>query len=122
VHSTFVPEVYGSYEAWKGAVAGSEVRLQWDPDHGPAGNPLERRAIQLGMRGEILARYAGEWLLGIEDISGFVAEQRGNAEAPYERLVTPREGVYPVADPDVAARLGVAVGRMEGSGATARRY
>jgi hypothetical protein len=107
VHSTFVPEVYGSQEEWKRAVAGSEVRLQRDPDHGPSGNPVERRAIQLGMRGEVLARYAREWLLGIEDISEFVREQRANASLPYERLVAPREEVYPVIDPEVAAKLGL---------------
>ncbi len=44
VHSTCVPEVYGSEETWRRAVAGSDVRLQWDPDHGPSGNPVERRA------------------------------------------------------------------------------
>lgn len=107
VPSSFVSEVYGSHEAWRRAVVGSDVRLQWDPNHGPAGDPAERRAIQLGLRGDVLARYAGEWLLGIEDISGFVAEQRGNAKAPYERLVTPSEDVFPVADSDVAGRLGL---------------
>ena len=107
VHSSFAPEVYGSQEEWKRAVADSDVRLQWDPDHGPSGNPLERRAIQLGLRGDVLARYAKDWLLGVEDISEFVAEQRANAEAPYERLVTPREDVYPVSDTEVATRLGV---------------
>ena len=107
VHSTFVPEVYGEHETWKQAVARSDVRVQWDPDHGPSGNALERRAIQLGMRGDVLARYAREWLLGIEDISDFVREQRANAVAPYERLITPKEEVYPVADPEVATRLGV---------------
>src|SRR3954453_11237768 len=96
VHSTFAPEVYGSHDVWKTAVAGSDVRLQWDPDHGPSGNPLERRAIQLGLRGHVLARYAKEWLLDIQDISEFVGEQRLNVTAPYERLVTPREDVYPV--------------------------
>jgi hypothetical protein len=110
VHSSFDPDVYEGHEAWKQAVAGSDVRLQWDPDHGPSGSPVERRAIQLGLRGEVLARYAWEWLLGIEDVSGFVADQRANATAPYERLVTPREEVYPVAEPEVAARLGVPVG------------
>src|SRR4051794_28063887 len=54
VHSSSVPDVYGTYEAWKRAVAGSDVRLQWDPDHGPSGNPVERRAIQLGLRGAVL--------------------------------------------------------------------
>jgi len=81
VHSTFVPEVYGTHEAWRQAVAGSDVRLQWDPDHEPAGNPLERRAIQLGLRADVLARYAGEWPLGIEDIAEFVAEQRASLRA-----------------------------------------
>lgn len=107
VHSTFVPEVYGSEEAWRRAVSASDVRLQWDPDHGPAGNSVERRAIQLGLRGNILARYAKEWLLGIEDISDFVSDQRANAKAPYEWLVTLKEEVCPVAEPEVAFRLGV---------------
>jgi hypothetical protein len=107
VHSTFVPEVYGNENAWKRAVAGSDVRLQWDPDHGPSGNPVERRAIQLGLRGEVLARYAKDWLLEIRDISDFVREQRANAVAPYECLVTPREDVYPVAGIEVARRLGL---------------
>lgn len=108
VHSTFAPEVYGAEDAWKRAVARSDVRLQWDPDHGPSGGPVERRAIQLGLRGDVLARYAKEWLLGVEDISDFVAEQRPNARAPSEGLVLPREEVYPVADPEAAGRLGVA--------------
>jgi hypothetical protein len=107
VHSSFVPEVYGTQEAWQRAVAGSDVRLQWDPDHGPSGNPVERRAVQLGLRGDVLARYAREWLLGIEDISEFVREQRANAVAPFDRLVMPREDVYSVAEPEMAVRLGL---------------
>jgi hypothetical protein len=107
VHSSFVPEVYGTQEAWQRAVAGSNVRLQWDPDHDPAGIPLDRRAIQLGLRGDVLAVYAREWLLGIEDISDFVREQRANVMPSFDRLVTPREAVYPVAEPEIAARLGV---------------
>jgi hypothetical protein len=107
VHSAFVPEVYATPADWQRAVARSDVRLQWDPDHGPSGGPVERRAIQLGLRGEALARYAEEWLLDVEDISEFVREQRANAEPPHEGLLTPREEVYPVADPVVASRLGL---------------
>jgi hypothetical protein len=109
VHSSFVPEVYGTQEAWQQAVAGSDVRLQWDPDHGPSGNPVERRAIQLGLRGGVLARYAKDWLLDIQDISEFVAEQRANASAPFDRLVMPREDVYRVAEPEMAVRLGLSL-------------
>lgn len=72
VHSTFVPDVYPTREDWQEAVGKSSVRLQWDPDHHPAGARLERRAIQLGLRGELLARYSREWIVGIEDISEFV--------------------------------------------------
>ncbi|MBI2395072.1 MAG: DUF4291 domain-containing protein [Deltaproteobacteria bacterium] len=103
VHSSSVDEVYGDKESWKAAVARSTVRLQWDPDHDPAGAPLERRAIQLGLRGDVLRSFAREWIVELEDISSFVAEQRGRRGD----LVTPRERVYPVVDPAIAARLGV---------------
>ena len=103
VYSTFVPEIYESETAWKTAVARSDVRLQFDPDHDPSGAPIQRRAIQLGLRGEVLAKYAKEWLLGIEDVSEFVREQNLHAKSPYSLLATPREEVYPVNDPEVAA-------------------
>jgi hypothetical protein len=97
VHSTFVPEVYPSHDAWQEAVARSSTRLQWDPDHHPSGAKLERRAIQLGLRGDMLMRYAREWVVDIEDISDFVAEQRAHVlRGDYDQLQTPRENVYTV--------------------------
>jgi hypothetical protein len=108
VHSTFVSELYPTQEIWKQAMARSCVRLQWDPDHDPAGAKVERRAIQLGLRGEVLARYTRDWIVRIEDISRFVEEQRPHARsAADEHLVVPREAVYPVADAEVAAKLGI---------------
>jgi Domain of unknown function (DUF4291) len=50
VHSQYIPELYGSYEAWQTAVQTSQVRLQWDPDHHPSGAKQDRRAIQLGLQ------------------------------------------------------------------------
>lgn len=108
VHSTFIPEIYGDHGTWKKALGTSSVRLQWDPDHDPSGNPVERRAIQLGLRGDILARYANDWPVHIEDISAFVQQQRefvGGEER--ERLTVPQEMVFPVADAKVARRLGL---------------
>lgn len=108
IHSTYVPEVYGDRKSWEQAGKRSDVRLQWDPDHDPSGNKLERRAIQLGLRGATLAAYARECVVDIEDISAFVAEQRRVwFEGSREALVTPREEVFPVEDPAVAAKLGV---------------
>jgi hypothetical protein len=98
VYSSFVPAIHPDHDTWKEQVERSLVRLQWDPDHDPAGNKLERRAIQLGLRGDVLAKYGREWIVGIEDISDFVREERGHLAdgPPFERLVTPREEVYPV--------------------------
>ena len=81
------------------------VRLQWDPDHSPSGAKLERRAIQLGLRGEALAKFAREWIIQICDISDFVALQRSNIGTHNRDLFTPREEVYHPLDPSVASRL-----------------
>lgn len=108
VHSTFVPEVYADRTEWKQAVVRSSVRLQWDPDHDTSGAKLERRAIQLGLRGDVLPRYSREWIVRIEDITSFVEEQRRHARAAfYHLLVVPREEVYPVVDHDVVRKLGL---------------
>ncbi len=109
VHSGHVPAVYGEKRAWEEAVRHADVRLQWDPDHAPGGTPVERRAVQLGLRGETLRRFAAEWTVSIEDLSPFVSAQRENRLSHrHEALITPREDVYPVRDPAVVARLGVA--------------
>lgn len=106
VHSTYVPEVYGTHEAWQHAVATSDVRLQWDPDHGPRGNPLERRAIQLGLRGSTLEKYVNDWTLEIRDISPFVAEQREVVlRGQLDQLILPMETVLIPTDAAVAKRL-----------------
>ncbi len=106
VPSGFKPGQFESREAWEAAVRGSDVRLQWDPDHGPTGEACERRAIQLGLRGAALRRLVEEWTVGVEDLSAFVAEQR-ELRHDRARLITPRETVYTPA-PAVAARLGLA--------------
>ncbi len=94
VPSSFDASNYSSHADWQAAVAASEVRLQWDPDHDPSGAKCERRAVQLGLRGETLRRYAREEIVEIEDISAFVTTQRENARGDFARLVTPRERNY----------------------------
>lgn len=96
VPSTFQPEIYQTESDWKRQVATSDVRSQWDPDHNPYGNPIERRAIQLGLRGDTVRKYAREWIIEIEDISDFVSEQRNFlTRSKISSLRTPRETIYP---------------------------
>ncbi|WP_292008268.1 DUF4291 domain-containing protein [Chryseobacterium sp.] len=75
VYSSYNEKLNISREEWQNQVKNSSVRLQWDPDHDPFGNKLERRAIQIGLRGEFIHSFAKEDIILIEDISDFVSEQ-----------------------------------------------
>ncbi len=109
VLSSWDHEQFGSEQEWSRAVRRSSVRLQWDPDHHPSGAKLERRAIQLGLRGETLEAFGQRELVEVLDVSDFVAEQRERLSSDdVSGLVTPRERVYRPADLAVAARLGLA--------------
>jgi len=94
VASSFSASRYDSHEKWQEAVAQSDVRLQWDPDHDPNGHCLERRAVQLGLRGETLRRYGQSDLVSIEDITPFVIKQRENLKEGFQGLQTPCEEIY----------------------------
>lgn len=109
VHSHFVPQIYSSQSEWQTALKQSQVRLQWDPDHDPVGVKLERRAIQLGLRGQMLAAYAKDWILNIEDISDFVQQQRQNLNSDYRELITPQEKIYSVSDTKIQQKLELSV-------------
>jgi Domain of unknown function (DUF4291) len=96
VPSSYDAERYADRAAWSDAVKRSNVRAQWDPDHAPSGAPIERRAIQLGLRGPVLASYARESIVEICDISPQVREMRAQlASGGTAALVCPREAVYP---------------------------
>ena len=83
----------------------TDVRLQWDPDHGPHGEKLDRRAIQLGLRNEFLQPFKGDGIVKIEDISDFVAQQYAFVQAGrLDELMTPEEHVFEV-DEDIRANL-----------------
>jgi Domain of unknown function (DUF4291) len=106
VHSKHIPEIYENQQVWNNAVKTSDVRLQWDPDRSPTGGRLERRAIQLGLQREAAIKYAREWIVDIEDISEFVAEQRQYVISDnYSVLLTPSESAYEVSNYETAKRL-----------------
>ena len=109
VNSSFKPELFESRCEWESEVEKSDVRIQWDPDHAPSGAKEERRAIQLGLRGEVLYKYSREWIVDITDVSDFVREQSSNVSSNLDELITPRERPYPVSDPKTIRRLRLTV-------------
>jgi len=97
---------FATEEEWSKAVGQSSVRLQWDPDHDPTGAKSERRAIQLGLRAEMLEAFGQRELVEVIDVSEFVAEQRERlSSGGVSAVLTPRERVYRPAAPEIAARL-----------------
>ena len=95
VFSSFGASGYSDRDEWKAAVNGSNVRLQWDPDHLPTGDKCERRAVQLGLRGESLEAFGKREAVEILDVSDFVAEQREQiGDWKSGSLMTPSERVY----------------------------
>lgn len=98
VHSTFYNDYYQDENQWRNALAASEIRLQWDPDHDPYGTPALRKTIQLGLKGELLKEFATKAILKIEDVTDFATEQfkhvdhkdLNNLKVPYETLYYPQ--------------------------------
>ena len=109
VPSSWDRDLFATEAEWSGEVSRSLVRLQWDPDHNPSGAKLERRAIQLGLRGSVLEAFGKMELLEVIDLSEFVAKQRSLLSSNgTPALLTPCERVYIPSDPAIVSRIGLA--------------
>lgn len=97
VFSAYKPQIYKTQENWRAALESSSVRLQWDPDHDPYGAKLDRRAVQLGLRDDILKTFATDWIISIQDITDFVLEEGKKVKAgKLDELLVMQEAVYDV--------------------------
>lgn len=101
VHSSFQAHLYEKHEDWKADLEKFEVRLQWDPDHDPFGNKLERKAIQLGLKGKVLEQFHSDWILKIEDITQFVKRQHQIFQNDISKLEVPKERVIKLNDSEL---------------------
>ncbi len=106
-HSSFQTDIFTSKEAWQQQLKTHKVRLQWDPDHNPKGAKLERKAIQLGLKDEILDQFNNEWIINIEDVTEFVKKQYQNVLHSIEKLEVPIENVLDLNDDGLKQQLGV---------------
>ncbi|RIA98383.1 hypothetical protein C1645_812798, partial [Glomus cerebriforme] len=108
VNSAINSSSSSSQEEWKKQLNSSQVRLQWDPDHDLLGGKMQRRAIQLGMKGDMLKKYSDEWIINIEDITEFVSEQYELIKLnKMDEVRTPVEHVYELDNIILRERLGM---------------
>ncbi len=106
VFSSYKSEFYGSESEWKEKLAISEVRLQWDPNHDTHGNKLERKAIQIGVKGGLLKKYNNEMITSISDITPFVKKQSSYViKNQLEYLEVPNETIYKPTRDDLHAGI-----------------
>lgn len=106
VVSVFDSELHTDHESWQNAVKSSNVRLQWDPDHDPYGQKLERKAIQIGLRNELIKSYAKDDIIEIEDISSFVEAQYKHVQSKnLDQLETPLEKPLLIQDEKLIRKL-----------------
>ncbi|KAK8880111.1 ATP-dependent RNA helicase DHX8 [Apiospora arundinis] len=56
-------------EGEKKNVEEEEVRIQWDPERSPRLEKLDYRSIQIGVPAALQARWVGEWIVSIEDVT-----------------------------------------------------
>ncbi|WHY84547.1 DUF4291 domain-containing protein [Neobacillus novalis] len=97
VLSSFDKEVYGNFDNWRFQLENSEIRCQWDPDRDIYGNALQRRAIQLGLKGSMVRRYVNNWIVKIADITDSVIFMRNAIESKsFHGDILPVEKEYPL--------------------------
>jgi hypothetical protein len=72
--SHFEKGMYDTKEEWQAAKNNSPVRIQWDPERDLHLQPLEHRAIQIGLSEGAVKLYVNEWIQSITDITGMAAD------------------------------------------------
>jgi len=106
--SSYDGNLFATESEWKNELNKTAVRLQWDPDHDPVGNKQERKAIQLGMKGDVLKQFCTEWIAKIEDITDFVNQQYQKVLASnIDDLDLPYEEVIELKDEQIEKRIGI---------------
>jgi len=106
--TSYDKEIFDTEEAWKEKLRGTDVRLQWDPDHDPFGNKQERKGMQLGMKGETLRKFCTEWIVQIEDITGFVQQEYQKVLGKnIDELNVPFERVINIGDIEINRHIGI---------------
>ncbi|HEY7547790.1 MAG TPA: DUF4291 domain-containing protein [Blastocatellia bacterium] len=109
VETSFNPDLYESENHWRLALSRSDVRHQWDPDRSLTGERLERRAIQIGIRGETVQKYVRAWIVQLEEVTE-LAKQIGQTVEEKRRDMpqVPDEIEYLVSR-ELQQRLGIMV-------------
>lgn len=108
VFSSYQENIYETHENWKNELAIKPVRLQWDPDHDIYGNKQDRKAIQLGIKGDLLEKFGKEMISEIVDLTEFVKEQKKTIDSgELDNLQVPKEWIYEPKSEEIKLQIGL---------------
>ncbi len=106
--TSFNSKYFTSNDEWKRSLKTKKVRLQWDPDHNLYGEKLERRAVQLGLKGSLLEEFGKQKIKYILDITDFVKEQKQHIDKrEIDKLLVPHERVIKIENSDLKTAVGI---------------
>ena len=107
VETYYNPIVYKSEDEWRLTLKNSRVRHQWDPERNLKLGKMERRAIQIGIRGWIVQKYVNEWIISLEEVTKLAHDIHDAIKNKRSNLPNvPVERVYPV-DETLQKSLGI---------------
>ena len=99
VLSTYNEALYQTTQNWQQKVATSQVRWQRDPDKDLHSQPMPRKAIQLGLRGDMVIQYVQNWTSSITDITDYVHETKKLLDHnQLEQITLPKETAFPLSE------------------------
>jgi Domain of unknown function (DUF4291) len=104
VPSSYEPELFATRSEWDISLKRCQARYQWDPDRDLGIRPMERRALQLGIQGELIRRYAREWIVRVADVTELAHQVRDAVALRRPPPPVPEELAYPL-PADLARRL-----------------
>lgn len=99
------PEEHNS-DSWEKDFKETTVYCQWDNDRSISGKALNRYAIQIGIKSDILKDFISSGIYKITDLTPSVKkwnEQRKSGKTDLKNF--PAEKIYPVNNPDILKRL-----------------
>lgn len=88
-----------SRDSWRAKKEASPVRIQWDPERDMLLQPLQQRAIQIGLGQEAVQLYANEWIKRITDLTPLAHAAHALVESEQfaaAHALLPKELPYPV--------------------------
>jgi hypothetical protein len=65
---------YNDKDEWLKVKKATPVRIQWDPERDLHLQPLEHRAIQIGLTNEAVPLYVNEWVQNISEVTRLAEE------------------------------------------------